>query len=305
MYQMRCTRPEVEARCKRLSCVHPKVCKLLGTDHGPLVDLLRKSREVPGIDRVYVASGIRMDLAQSSPEYLAELVKHHVGGHLKVAPEHTDPAVLRLMKKPDVDDFQGFARAFQQASARAGKKQYLVPYFIASHPGSDINAMIDLAVFLKRNGYRPDQVQDFIPAPFDIATCMYHTGLDPFTGEEVHIAQNLRDRKMQRALMQFFKPENYFLVREALLKAGRGDLIGNGCDCLIPAQPLKAAIEARRQRANAVAEGDHYHSIANPAKGEPVGERGLPNQGYRPGRKTARRQDKRRERKGGQSGLRS
>ena len=149
--------------------------------------------------------------------------------------------------------------------------------------------MIDLALFLKRNSYRPDQVQDFIPAPFDIATAVYYTGIDPFTGEEVYVARGLRDRKMQRALMQFFKPENYFMVREALLKAGRGDLIGSGCDCLIPAHPPKAAIEARRQRANEVAEGDHYHSMANPAKGEPVGERGLPNQGYRPGRKTARR----------------
>jgi len=139
----------------------------------------------------------------------------------------------------------------------------------------------------------------------DIATCMYYTRLDPLTGQEVHLARGLRDRKMQRALMQFFKPENYFMVREALLKARRGDLIGNGCDCLIPAHPPKAAIEARRRRANEVAEGDHYHSMANPAKGELVRERGLPNQGYRPGRKTARRQDKRRERKGGQSGLRS
>ena len=295
MYQMRCLKPEVEAICKRLSCVHPKVCKLLGTDHGPLVELMRQSREVPGVEKVLVASGIRMDLAQKSPEYMAELVKHHVGGHLKVAPEHTDSNVLRLMKKPDERDFQNFADAFAQASKSAGKKQYLVPYFIASHPGSDLGAMIDLAIFLKRHGYRPDQVQDFIPAPFDIATCMYYTGLDPFTSEEVFVARHLRDRKLQRALMQFFKPENYFLVREALLKAGRGDLIGNGCDCLIPAHPPRPAIEARRRQANGTAEGDHYHTIANPAKGEPVGERGLPNQGYRPGRKTARRQDKKRK----------
>ena len=135
--------------------------------------------------------------------------------------------------------------------------------------------------------------------PADIATCMYYTGLDPMTGEDVFTAPNLRDRKMQRALMQFFKPENYFMVRDALLKAGRGDLIGSGCDCLIPAQPSKAAIDARRRRANEVAEGDHYHSLANPTKGEPVGERGLPNQGYRPGRKTAKRR-----RKGGGSGPR-
>jgi len=133
----------------------------------------------------------------------------------------------------------------------------------------------------------------------DIATCMYYTRLDPLTGQEVHVARGLRDRKMQRALMQFFKPENYFMVREALLKANRPDLIGSGCDCLIPAHPPKAAIEARRRRANEVAVGDHYHSINHPAKGEPVGERGLPNPGYRPGRKSARRQDKKRKRRGG------
>jgi uncharacterized radical SAM protein YgiQ len=299
MYEMKCVRPEVEAVCKRLSCVHPKICKLLGTDHGPLIELMKRSREVPGVDTVLVASGIRMDLAQRSPEYMGELTKHHVGGHLKVAPEHTDSNVLRLMKKPDEHDFQGFAAAFAAASAKAGKKQYVVPYFISSHPGSDLGAMIGLAVFLKRNGYRPDQVQDFIPAPFDIATCMYHTGLDPFTGEEVFIAKHLRDRKLQRALLQFFKPENYFAVREALSKAGRQDLIGSGCDCLIPANPPKAAIEARRRRANDSSQGDHYHTIANPAKGEPVGERGFPNQGYRPGRNTARRQDKSRRRKAG------
>jgi radical SAM superfamily enzyme YgiQ (UPF0313 family) len=269
-----------------------------------LIDLMRKSRDVRGIDTVYVASGIRMDLAQKSPEYMAELAAHHVGGHLKVAPEHTDSHVLRVMKKPDVSDFQRFARAFRQASDDAGKKQYVVPYFIASHPGSDLGAMIDLAVFLKQNGYRPDQVQDFIPAPFDIATAIYYTGIDPFTGEEVYVARGLRDRKMQRALMQFFKPENYFMLREALLKAGRGDLVGNGCDCLIPAHPPKAAIEARRRNANQVAEGDHYHSMGNPGKREPVDERGLSKTGYRPGRKTARRRNRHSKHKGGDSGAR-
>jgi uncharacterized radical SAM protein YgiQ len=294
MYQMRCTRPEVEAKCKRLSCVHPTICKLLGTDHGPLVELLRRARTEPGIRKVLVASGIRMDLAQLSPEYMRDLAAHHVGGHLKVAPEHTDAQVLALMKKPDIDNFSSFARDFKKASERAGKpKQFMVPYFIASHPGSDLHAMIDLALFLKRNGYRPDQVQDFIPAPFDIATAVYYTGIDPFTRQQVHVARGLRDRKMQRALMQFFKPENWFTVREALLQAGRQDLIGSGCDCLIPAQPPKEAIEARRLRAN---DGDHYHSVANPSKGEPIGERGLPNHGYRPGRKTGRRQDRKRRR---------
>ena len=298
MYQMRCTRPEVEVKCKRLSCVHPTVCKLLGTDHGPLVELMKESREIPGVRKVLVASGIRMDLAQRSPEYMSELATHHVGGHLKVAPEHTDPDVLRRMKKPDVDDYAGFAEAFRDASDRAGKpKQTLVPYFIASHPGSDLDAMIDLAVFLKRNGYRPDQVQDFIPAPFDIATCMYHTGIDPFTGEEVFTAKHLRDRKLQRALLQFFKPENYFEVREALQKAGRMDLIGSGCDSLIPANPPKVALRARMEKANkSLSEGKFVHQI------DGGGRQARPNNGgggggYRPDRKSARRQEG--KRKGG------
>ena len=208
MYEMRCTRPEVEAKCKRLSCVHPTICKLLGTDHGPLVELMRQSREVPGIDNVFVASGIRMDLAQKSPEYMEELAKHHVGGHLKVAPEHTDANVLRVMKKPDSEDYQGFAEAFQNASRKAGKKQFLVPYYIASHPGSDLNAMIDLAVFLKRNGYKPDQVQDFIPAPFDIATAIYYHRHRP-----VHGGRGLRRKRLAR-------PEDAAGV-DAVLQAGK------------------------------------------------------------------------------------
>jgi uncharacterized radical SAM protein YgiQ len=281
MYQMRCTRPDVEARCKRLSCVHPTICKLLGTDHGPLVELMRRARTEPGIRKVLVASGIRMDLAQLSPEYMKELTAHHVGGRLKVAPEHTDATVLGLMKKPVNDNFESFTRDFKKASHAAGKpKQSLVPYFIASHPGSDLHAMIDLAVFLKRNGYRPDQVQDFIPAPFDIATCMYYTGIDPFTKQPVYVARNLRDRKLQRALMQFFKPENYFEVRKALEQAGRQDLIGSGCDALIPAQPPSQALRARRDQANQDVRGDYVHTVPKPGG----------NRGYRPGRKTARRQ---------------
>jgi uncharacterized radical SAM protein YgiQ len=282
MYEMRCTRPEVEAICKRQSCVHPTICKLLGTDHGPLREVMHKARNEPGIRKVLVASGIRMDLAQRDPEYLNELAAHHVGGHMKVAPEHTDPHTLELMKKPSIDNFGGFADAFKEASKKAGKpKQYLVPYFIASHPGSDIHAMIELALYLKRNGYRPDQVQDFIPAPFDVATCMYYTGIDPFTKQAVYVAKGLKNRKMQRALMQFFKPENYFEVRQALLDAGRQDLIGSHCDALIPAQPPKEALAARRRGANEAFRGEYYHAI-------PKGKK----RGYRPGRKTAARQRK-------------
>ena len=244
MYQMKCTRPEVEATCRRQSCVHPKICKLLGVDHQPVIELMRAAREVEGVKKVLVASGIRMDLARQSPEYIRELTQHHVGGHLKVAPEHVDPDVLFKMRKPANDDFEYFAEVFKEESQAADKKQYLIPYFIASHPGSDVEAMINLAVFLKQNGYKPDQVQDFIPAPLDVATCMYYTGLDPFTKKPVFIAKGLRDRKTQRALMQFFKSENYFEVRDALRSAGRTDLIGDGCDCLIPSYATQRSLSS-------------------------------------------------------------
>ncbi|MDP6741261.1 MAG: DUF3362 domain-containing protein, partial [Planctomycetota bacterium] len=235
MYRMGCSKPEVEAVCRRLSCVHPTVCKLLDTDHGPTKALMTQSRQVPGIKRVHVASGVRMDLAGKDPEYLEDLAQHHVGGHLKVAPEHVSPSVLELMKKPDVESFDEFAEAFKAASGRAGKEQYLVPYFISGHPGSGVEEMIELAVFLKQRGYRPRQVQDFIPAPMDIATCMYHTGLDPLTMTPVKVAKHLRDRRLQRALMQFFLPENHDKVRQILREYGREDLIGSGPECLVPA----------------------------------------------------------------------
>jgi len=280
MYEMRCTEPEVEARCRRQSCVHPTICPLLGTDHGPLVELMQRARKTPGIKKVFVASGIRMDLAQLDEKYMSELAAHHVGGLLKVAPEHADDGVLGLMKKPGIGNFDGFAEKFAKASRAAGKpKQHLVPYFIASHPGSDLDAMIELALYLKRNGYRPDQVQDFIPAPFDVATCMYYTGIDPFTKKPVTVARGLKDRRLQRALLQFFKPENYFEVREALEKTGRTELIGGGCDALIPEVPPHAAIEARRRRVSREVSSGFVHDPT--ARG-----------GYRPGRATAARRER-------------
>jgi uncharacterized radical SAM protein YgiQ len=274
MYRMKCTRPEVESICRRPSFVHPKVCKLLGTDHAPLIDLMKSARRQKGERKVLVASVIRMDLSRRDQRYLEELTAHHVGGHLKVAPEHTDPDVLALMKKPGPTDFVDFDRKFREESARAGKRQYLVPYYIASHPGSDAARMIDLAVFLKKNGYEPDQVQDFIPSPFDIAACMYHTGRDPMTMKPVTVAKNLADRKVQRALLQFFKPENYFVVRRALLDAGRRDLIGSARHCLIPSDPPREARKHRLRQAHAPAAR---------------GDRERKSSGYRPHRAGARR----------------
>jgi uncharacterized radical SAM protein YgiQ len=245
MYRMRCSQPKVEAKCRRLSCVHPKVCKLLDTSHAPLVELMRESRSVKGVKKVHIASGIRMDLARNELAYLDELVNHHVGGHLKVAPEHVSDKVLAQMKKPPQATFEEFTDRFRAASKRAGKDQFLVPYFIASHPGSGLDEMIELALFLKQNGHRPRQVQDFIPAPMDIATCMFHTGIDPETMQPVQVATRPSDRALQRALLQFFLPENYFEVKKALKRAGREDLIGDGPECLIPARPSPQAREAR------------------------------------------------------------
>jgi uncharacterized radical SAM protein YgiQ len=299
MYQMNCTRPEVEAVCRRQSCVHPKICKLLGVDHQPVIDLMREARELPGIKKVLVASGIRMDLARTSPEYLSELTQHHVGGKLKVAPEHVDAGVLHKMRKPDNIDFEHFSEVFKRESAKAGKKQFIVPYFIASHPGSDVNAMIELALFLKRNGYKPDAVQDFIPAPLDVATTMYYTEMDPFTKKPVYIAKAMKERKTQRALMQFFKPENYFEVREALRQAGRTDLISDGCDGLIPSRPPAEAVEQRRKDANQRFSGKYVHTIPGvdqqadnapekKKKGSQKQRRDRKSTGYRPDRPGAK-----------------
>ena len=248
MYRMRCSVPEVEQKCRRLSCVSPKVCKLLDTSHAPLVELMRETRNIKGVKKVNIASGIRMDLARNETEYLDELVKHHVGGHLKVAPEHVSDKVLAQMKKPPQATFEEFTERFRAASKRAGKDQFLVPYFIASHPGSGLDEMIELAVFLKKNGHRPRQVQDFIPAPMDIATCIFHTGIDPETMKTVFVATRPSERALQRALLQFFLPENYFDVKKALTMAGREDLIGNTPDCLIPPRPSRQARDARDRK---------------------------------------------------------
>jgi len=277
MYRMNCSRPEVRAKCRRLSCVHPTVCKLLDTGHGPLIDLMRAARNEPGIRKVFVASGVRMDLAQREPEYLRELAQHHTGGLLKVAPEHADPEVLKLMKKPGIEDFCGFDREFQKASREVGKKQHLVPYFIAGHPGCTLESMVTLAQFLKRSGHRPDKVQDFIPTPMDLATCMYYTGIDPLTGDDVYVAKTGRERRLQRALLQFFKPENYHDVRAALEEIGRDDLIGSAADCLIPASPPKEARQAGPAR--------------RPRASRPGAPAPAPQTGYRPNRSTAQRRN--------------
>lgn len=234
MYKMTCKDDTTEAACRRLSCVHPGICENLQTDHGPLLSLLEKVRAENGIKRVFIASGVRYDLAERSPAFIKAMAQHHTGGQVSVAPEHSDPEVLKKMKKPGIETYERFAQAFCQASEAAGKDQYLVPYFITGHPGSTLADTIDLALWLKARNMRPRQVQDFIPTPMAMATSMYHTGIDPLTGEAVYAAKDLREKRMMKALLFYWDEEHWPLAREALAKAGRTDLIGRGSHCLVP-----------------------------------------------------------------------
>jgi uncharacterized radical SAM protein YgiQ len=234
MYKMTCKDDETESACRRLSCVHPGICENLKTDHAPLIDLMKKVREEKGIKKVYIASGVRYDLAERSPEFIRELAQHHTGGQLSVAPEHNSDAVLEKMKKPSIKSYESFAQAFCQASEEAGKEQYLVPYFITGHPGSTLTDTVDLALYLKKNGLRPRQVQDFIPTPMAIATTMFYTGVDPLNMQPVYTATDLREKKMMKALLFYWDEASWPLAREALRKAGRSDLIGRAPHCLVP-----------------------------------------------------------------------
>jgi uncharacterized radical SAM protein YgiQ len=240
MYQMRCEDEKYESRCRRLSCVHPGICEHLKTDHGPLIELMSLVRKEPGIKHVHVASGVRTDLVvdgERGQEYLEELTKHHVGGQLSVAPEHVSDETLRLMKKPPIESYDRFTDAFRCASQAAGKEQYLVPYFISGHPGSTLHDMIEQALYLKKKGYRPRQVQDFIPTPMSLAATMYHTGIDPLTMKPCYTAKGLREKRLQKALLLYWDPEQHELVREALALAGRTDLIGTRPEHLVPPAP--------------------------------------------------------------------
>jgi uncharacterized radical SAM protein YgiQ len=234
------------------------VCENLNTDHGPLLELLRAVRQEKGIKRAFIASGVRYDLAERSPEFIRELARHHTGGQVSVAPEHNDPTVLKRMKKPGIESYERFANAFCQASEAAGKEQYLVPYFITGHPGSTLADTIELARYLKRNDMRPRQVQDFIPTPMAVATTMYHTGIDPLSGDRVPVVRDLREKRMLKALILWWDPAQWRLAREALKRAGRGDLIGRRPDCLIPPEsadgaaprPFHAGRTSRAERPN-------------------------------------------------------
>ncbi|PUE61095.1 YgiQ family radical SAM protein [Limnohabitans sp. Rim8] len=274
MYRLGCKSPEIEAACRKPSCVYPGICQNLGTNHTPLINIYRRGRALKGIKKILIGSGLRYDLAVKSPEYVKELVQHHVGGYLKIAPEHTEGGPLSKMMKPGIGSYDRFKTMFDKFSEEVGKKQFLVPYFIAAHPGTSDEDMMNLALWLKRNGFRADQVQTFYPSPMATATAMYHSGRNPLgrvtrTSESVDIVRGERRRRLHKAFLRYHDANNWPLLREALKAMGRADLIGNGKQHLIPTfQPLTDGGYTSARRKN---------STATPTKGRVLTQHtGLP-----------------------------
>jgi uncharacterized radical SAM protein YgiQ len=263
MYRLGCKSPEIEAACRKPSCVFPGICSNLGTDHQPLIDIYRRGRALKGVKKILIGSGVRYDLAVQSPEYVKELVQHHVGGYLKIAPEHTESGPLSKMMKPGMGTYDKFKTLFDKYTAEAGKKQFLIPYFIAAHPGTSDEDMMNLAIWLKKNGFRADQVQTFYPSPMATATAMYHTDLNPLKGihrddrgERVDVVRGERRRRLHKAFLRYHDPNNWPLLRDALKAMGRADLIGNGKHHLIPTfQPMTdgSYTSARRKNSSTAA----------------------------------------------------
>jgi uncharacterized radical SAM protein YgiQ len=254
MYRLACRDPKIEASCRRLSCVFPDICPQMNTDHTPLVQLYRKARAIRGVKRIVISSGLRYDLAIRSPEYVKELVTHHVGGYLKIAPEHTEDGPLSHMMKPSIGSYDKFKAMFEKFSKEAGKEQYLIPYFIAAHPGTTDLDMLNLALWLKANNFRLDQVQTFLPTPMALASAMYHTHRNPLKkvtrdSEMVETVRSSRMRKLHKAFLRYHDAENWPLLREALRQMGRADLIGNGKKHLIPSfQPVGTGLKCGAAR---------------------------------------------------------
>ena len=254
MYRIACKSPEIEKHCRKPSCVYPGICENLNTDHSSLIELYRKARALPGVKKILIASGLRYDLAVESPEYVKELVTHHVGGYLKIAPEHTERGPLDKMMKPGIGSYDKFKRMFDKYSKEAGKEQYLIPYFIAAHPGTTDEDMMNLALWLKANGFRADQVQAFYPSPMASATAMYHSGKNPlrkvtYKSEGVTIVKSEEQRRLHKAFLRYHDPKGWPMLREALQRMGRADLIGSGKHQLIPAhQPATEGYQSARRK---------------------------------------------------------
>jgi uncharacterized radical SAM protein YgiQ len=276
MWRLNCKDEKIEANCRRLSCVFPTICDNLDTDQKPLVNLYRKARALPGIKRILIASGLRYDLAVRTPEYVKELVTHHVGGYLKIAPEHTESGPLNMMMKPGIGSYDKFKELFEKYSREAGKEQYLIPYFVAAHPGTTDEDMMNLALWLKKNNFQADQVQTFIPSPMAMASAMYHTEKNPLKriradSQAVAVPKGINQRKLHKAFLRYHDPDNWPLLRKALYKMGRADMIGNGRDHLIPrTQPTP--IDARIENADAI-----YRRRANKLLTQHTGLPPLPN----------------------------
>ena len=282
MYRLGCRSPAIEAACRKPSCVYPGICQNLTTDHGPLIKIYRRARELRGVKKVLIGSGLRYDLAVKSPEYVKELVQHHVGGYLKIAPEHTEGGPLSKMMKPGIGSYDRFKQLFEKYSEEAGKKQFLIPYFIAAHPGTSDEDMMNLALWLKRNGFRADQVQTFYPSPMATATAMYHSNLNPLKGihrderaERVDIVRGEKRRRLHKAFLRYHDPNNWPLLREALKSMGRADLVGNGKHHLIPTfQPLTDGGYTSARRKNSTPVGK---AASQPSKGRMLTQHtGLP-----------------------------
>ncbi len=254
MYRQRCKSPDIESACRLPSCVYPDICSNLDTSHAPLIKLYQRARALPGIKKILVASGLRYDLAIRSPEYVKELVQHHVGGYLKIAPEHTETGPLSKMMKPGMGAYDKFKVLFDKYSKEAGKEQYLIPYFIAAHPGTTDEDMLNLALWLKRNGFRADQVQTFLPSPMATATAMYHSGKNPLRkvthgSEAVSIPKGFKVRRLHKAFLRYHDANNWPLLRDALKRMGRAELIGNGKKHLVPSwQPAGTGDQTKDQR---------------------------------------------------------
>ncbi|MGH1461714.1 MAG: YgiQ family radical SAM protein [Neptuniibacter sp.] len=239
MYHLNCKDPDIQASCRKLSCVYPTICSNLETDHSPTTELYRKARKVDGVHTVSISSGLRYDLAVEDPEYVKELVTHHVGGYLKIAPEHSEEGTLSKMMKPGMGSYDVFKKMFERYSAEAGKKQYLIPYFIAAHPGCEDEDMVKLAQWLKENEFEVDQVQTFYPSPMSLATAMYHSDKNPlkqvtYKSEKLYTPKSAKQRKVQKALLRYHDPDNWPDLRTALRDMGHQELIGDGPACLVP-----------------------------------------------------------------------
>ncbi len=271
MYRLHCKDPKIESSCRRLSCVYPGICSNLNTDHAPLTKLYRRIRSLYGVKRVFIASGLRYDLAVENPEYVKELVTHHVGGYLKIAPEHTEQGPLSKMMKPGIGTYDRFKDMFEKFSREAGKEQYLIPYFISAHPGTSDDDMLQLALWLKRNNFRLDQVQAFLPTPLAIASAMYHSGKNPLrkVNKESEVVATVKDaqtRRLHKALLRYHDSANWPLIRETLNKMGKSHLIGNGSKHLVPAWQPKGNQSRKNSQGRRSSSMNQTKTFARPAR---------------------------------------